>query len=316
MSRKKRSAPRFGVYRPTAEDTFLFRGDERPEAEGGVRLVSWNVHFGAGSTLDDARRFDRRTVTHNLNRMAELLRGEAPDIVALQEVDRDSMRSGHVDQLEHLRDATGLRHASFATTWDAAWVPYPVTAPPRQQYGRMWSGQAVLSRFPVIEQRRHALPQPSRFGRVYNRFYLHRCVQEVVLDLGRGRRLTVFNVHLEAFDKTNRRQQARSVAALLNGVRGPGILLGDLNTISPESERFVGFPDEPETDFQGDDTLQTLTSTGWSRAGGQDFTFPANAPNRRLDHMLVSPDLEIIEAEVLAHDQPASDHLPLGLAVR
>ena len=238
------------------------------------------------------------------------------DIVALQEVDRDSQRSGHLDQLEFLRHATGLTHASFATTWDASWVPYPVTAPPKQQYGRMWSGQAVLSRFPVLDQRRHALAQPSRFGRVYNRFYLHRCVQEVVLDLGRGRRLTVFNVHLEAFDKANRRQQAKAVAALLKNLRGPGVIVGDFNTLPPDAETFTGFEDEPETDFTGDDTLATLEGVGWARVGGGAHTFPAHKPNRRLDHVLVSPDVEVVEIDVVPDPGPSSDHLPLGLTLR
>ncbi|HJN75260.1 MAG TPA: endonuclease/exonuclease/phosphatase family protein [Myxococcota bacterium] len=304
------------MYRPSAEDAFLFRGHDRPEAVGGLRLVSWNIHWGAGPELEDSRRFDRQTVSTNLQRMAEVLRREEADIVALQEVDRDSMRSAHIDQLEILRDSTGLRHASFATTWDAAWVPHPVAAPPRQQFGRMWSGQAVLSRFPVVEQRRHALAQPSRFGRVYNRFYLHRCVQEVVLDLGRGRRLTILNVHLEAFDQANRRQQARTLAALMGRVRGPGVVMGDLNTVPPESGRFTGFDDEPDTDFQGDDTLQTLEDCGWTRVGGVEDTFPAGAPNRRLDHLLVNAEVEVVEVDVVADPGPSSDHLPLGLTIR
>ena len=315
MPRKKRSAPRFGVYRPTAEDTFLFRGRERPEAPERVRIASWNIHFGAGPTLDDARRFGREDVQRNLARIGEVLHRSGADIVALQEVDRDSMRSAHIDQLEYLRDQTGLRHASFATTWDAAWVPYPVTAPPQQQYGRMWSGQAVLSRYPVLEQRRHALAQPARNGRVYNRFYLHRCVQEVVLDLGRGRTLTVFNVHLEAFDMANRRTQARALAALLLACPGPGVCIGDFNTLRADAAVKSGFVDEPETDFQGDDTLDVLTATGWRLVGDGAFTFPADAPNRRLDHLLASPDLEIDAHGLLDDPHPSSDHLPLSLTL-
>ncbi|MCP4810468.1 MAG: hypothetical protein GY913_08590 [Proteobacteria bacterium] len=310
MSRKKRSAPRFGVYRPTADDTFVFRGRDRPEAHERLRVASWNIHFGAGPTLDDARRFPREDVQRNLVRIGDVLHQSGADIVALQEVDRDSMRSGHIDQLEFLRDHTGLRHASFATTWDAAWVPYPVTAPPQQQYGRMWSGQAVLSRYPVLEQRRHALVQPARNGRVYNRFYLHRCVQEVVLDLGLGRTLSVFNVHLEAFDMANRRTQARALAALLQSCRGPGVCVGDFNTLRSDAPHFTGFEDEPETDFQGDDTLEVCMSGGWELAGDGAFTFPAERPNRRLDHLLVH-GVQVEGAGLLDDPHPSSDHLPL-----
>ncbi len=313
--RQKRSAPRFGVYRPTEVDAFHLAGSDRPAPSSGLRLASWNIHFGAGSTLDDARRFDAPHVTSQLERIAEAVNAADVDVLCLQEVDRDSQRSGHIDQLEWLREHTGLRHASFATTWDAAWVPYPVTAPPKQQYGRMWSGQAVLSRYPISQQRRHALTQPERFGWVYNRFYLHRCIQEVRLDVGE-RELTVFNVHLEAFDMGNRRGQARALAKLLRQTRGAGICLGDLNTTPPEAALRHAFKDEPETDFRGDDTLPVLRSTGWTEVGDGGFTFPAEEPNRRLDHVLCSPELGLTVELLPEPGSPASDHLGLLCQLR
>lgn len=312
MPRRKRSAPRFGVYRPTQQDAFLFQGTPAADAGRGIKVASWNIHFGAGSTLHDARRFDKEHVEEQLRRIGDTLRQARVDIVALQEVDRDSQRSGHLDQLEFLRHATGLTHASFATTWDAAWVPHPVTAPPKQQYGRMWSGQAVLSRFPIIEQKRHGLAQPSRNGRLYNRFYIHRCIQELVLDLGKGRRLAILNAHLEAFDMPNRRGHARAMARLMRRLSDPGLALGDLNTVAPEAALRFGFEDEPETDFRGDDTLPALRETGWSQIGGEQLTFPAERPNRRLDYIFASPTLKVEGGEVLSETgPPASDHLPL-----
>ncbi len=275
-------------------------------------MATWNIHFGAGSTLEDDRRFDRAHVEEQLRRIGDTLREQKVDVVALQEVDRDSQRSGHIDQLEILRHGTGMTHASFATTWDAAWVPYPVTAPPRQQYGRMWSGQAVLSRFPVLEQQRHGLAQPASQGRIYNRFYIHRCIQEVVLDLGKGRCLSILNAHLEAFDMANRRGHARALARLMRRVRHPGIALGDLNTVAPEAELRHGFEDEPETDFRGDDTLPTVRETGWKQVGSEAVTFPAKRPNRRLDYIFASPDLKAEGGETLTETtEPASDHLGL-----
>ena len=312
VARRKRSAPRFGVYRPTQQDAFLFEGTESADAGERVRIATWNIHFGAGSTLDDARRFPKTTVEAHLSAIGDVLRREKVDIVALQEVDRDSQRSGHIDQLEVLRHATGLTHASFATTWDAAWVPYPVTAPPRQQYGRMWSGQAVLSRFPIVEQRRHGLAQPARNGRFYNRFYLHRCIQQVVLELGRQRQLTLLNVHLEAFDMANRRSQARGLARLMRRVPQPAITLGDLNTVPVEATHRSVFDDEPETDFHGDDTLPTLLEAGWRTVGDDSFTFPAANPSRRLDHILGGPGVRLDGGGLMSEGgPPSSDHLPL-----
>lgn len=304
---RKRTAPRFGVYRPTASDAFAMKGRGSPSLGGPLRFASWNIHWGAGPTLQDGRRFSRREVTRHLEQIVALLQEREVDLLALQEVDRDCLRSAEIDQLTWLRERTGLEHASFATTWDAAWVPHPITAAPSQQYGRMWAGQAVLSRFPIRSQRRHALPQPARNGRLYNRFYLHRCVQELALDLGDGRTLRVFNVHLEAFDKANRRAQARILARLLRQCQGQGLCLGDFNALPPGAEQLSGFPDE-STDFHGDDSMTLLAQTGW-RAVGQGHTFPASAPTRRLDHALLSPGLK--GTLVAPVPSLASDHLPL-----
>ena len=305
---RKRTAPRFGVYRPTAGDAFALKGQESPSLRGSLRFASWNIHWGAGPELKDARRFSRREVSKHLEQIVALVQEKEVDVLALQEVDRDCLRSAEIDQLNWLREKTGLEHASFATTWDAAWVPHAITAPPSQQYGRMWAGQAVLSRFPIRSQRRHALPQPARNGRLFNRFYLHRCVQELVLDLGGERSIRVYNVHLEAFDNANRRAQARILSRLLRQCTEVGICLGDFNALPERAEQLSGFVDEPETDFHGDDTMASLSQTGW-RSIGDGHTFPASAPSRRLDHVLLSPGLK----GTLDAPSPslASDHLPL-----
>ena len=70
----------------------------------------------------------------------------------------------------------------------------------RRQIGQVYSGQAVLSRFRLRQPTRHALPQPTNNGRLYNLFYLHRAVQGVFAELGGGVELHILNAHLEAFD--------------------------------------------------------------------------------------------------------------------
>ena len=78
----------------------------RPDATGRhepapaavvLRVLSYNIHHGEG--LDG--RID-------LSRQAEIMKREEPDLVALQEVDRGTVRSGSVDQLAELARLTGL----------------------------------------------------------------------------------------------------------------------------------------------------------------------------------------------------------------
>lgn len=296
--------------RPGEADALIFAGEQAPIAEDPVKVVSWNMHFGAGATLDDARRFSRDEVVENIKGIAAFILSQGAQVVALQEVDRDAMRSGRVDQLELLRELTGLRHAAYATTWDAAWVPYPLDAAPERQYGRVWSGQAVLSRFPIVRHQRYALPQPLSYSRLHNFFYLHRCFHEVVLSTGRGP-LTLINAHLEAFDQPNRRLHARLLAAHMAQRQGPALALGDFNALPPESPRRHAFHDEPHADHRGDDSVEVLRATGWRQLGGDDPTFPLGATNRRLDYIFASPKLSARGGRPVDPGGPLSDHMPL-----
>lgn len=289
-------------------------GPEAPTAEGPLRILCWNIHFGAGAALNDARRFPPEEVLANLVAVAAVAREQAADVLVLQEVDRVADRSARVDQLQRLRELTGLEHAAFAMTWDSAWVPYPVLTRPSAQYGRVLSGQAVLSRFPIAEHQRLALPQPPRYGRVHNHFYLHRCAQQVTLDLG-GRTLGLLNVHLEAFDMANRRLHARRIAETLRQTSGAALCLGDFNAIPPEAPQQHSFADEPSADHRGDDSLEVLRAVGWQELGDGGPTFPAWGPDRRLDHVWASPGLRARGGEVLRPEPPPSDHLPLVLTV-
>ena len=71
-----------------------------------MRILTYNIRAGRGMDFSPA-----------LERQAAVIRALAPDIVALQEVDRATRRSGGIDQVAVLAGATGL-HASFARSID------------------------------------------------------------------------------------------------------------------------------------------------------------------------------------------------------
>ncbi|MBQ3811514.1 MAG: endonuclease/exonuclease/phosphatase family protein [Kiritimatiellae bacterium] len=70
------------------------------------RILSYNVRAGRG--LDGSPALDRQ---------AAVIRALAPDVVALQEVDRCTQRSGGIDQAAALAESTGM-HAVFARAID------------------------------------------------------------------------------------------------------------------------------------------------------------------------------------------------------
>jgi len=77
------------------------------EAGDSLTVVTWNIHYGGGPTLEVGRGQSRADVTRWLDDIAHNLRTWDADIVALQEVDRGAIRSFDMDQLTWLQRAAG-----------------------------------------------------------------------------------------------------------------------------------------------------------------------------------------------------------------
>jgi endonuclease/exonuclease/phosphatase family metal-dependent hydrolase len=284
-----------------------------------LKVLSWNIHYGHGSELDHFARHDAAEVRGTLGAIAAELRAANADIVLLQEVDRDADRSHREDQLARLAEQAGYPYSAFIYTWRARYIPFPGINPDRW-LRRVHSGQGVLSRFPITSNHRIRLPQPAEQPFWYNLFYLHRSVQLTEVTPPGQPPIQLFNIHLEAFSVSNREEQAELLLKLI-GERGRSdgrvVVAGDFNSVPAEAERRKVFPDEPETDFtadstialirQGFDATDVLAQLTDEPAG---FTFPSDAPNRRLDHAFIGRGWPAPTATV----RPApgvSDHLPV-----
>mgnify|MGYP001965979976 CR=1 FL=1 len=294
--------------------------DKLPTIGDEITVVSWNIHYGGGPTLEVGRGQSRSEVVQYLDAIAAHIREWDADIVALQEVDRGAIRTYDIDQLMWLAEATGLKHAAWTPTWDANWVPHPGLHP-SEQIGRVYSGQAILSRFPITSAQHIRLPQPTSTGKLYNLFYLHRHLTDSSIALGADRTLRLVNAHLEAFDSENRREHAERTITHVGTATKHTILLGDMNCTPPEAAVRKAFPDEPDTDMSTDDTIDQLRRIpGLSEVVPQRvykadekswFTFPAHNPNRRLDYLFHGTGLTLVRAEVPQMREPPSDHLPV-----
>ncbi len=164
-----------------------------------LRVMTYNIHHGEGT--------DGRI---DLERIAKVIRDAKPDLVALQEVDKNVKRSGEVDQTSELGRLTKM-HGRFGKQ-----IPYE-----GGDYG-----QAVLSRFPITELTVHWLPgEPERQRRI---------AASGVVDLG-TRKVVFSSTHLHHNNVTFREQQATALNDLFRDSEHPVILAGDLNAY-PESQ--------------------------------------------------------------------------------
>lgn len=154
-----------------------------------LKVFSYNIRHGQG--------MDGKI---NLERLAKIIKRENPDLVALQEVDKNCKRSGNVDQAAELGRLLKMEHA----------------------FGKFMSyqggeyGMAVLSRFPIAKIVRHQLPEGAE----------PRCALEVKVTPKRWcKPLSFIGIHL---DWTKGDFRPKQVAKLVD-LKGAVILAGDFN---------------------------------------------------------------------------------------
>ncbi len=237
-------------------------GYASPDQVTELRVMTYNLHQG----FDTSGRLD-------LEALARVIEAERPDVVALQEVSRGWLVDSASDMLAWLSLRLDL--------------PY-VTGPTAD---RQW-GNAVLSRYPVVDARNRSLP-PSDLP-------LRRGYLDVRIDTGNGQ-LRVLATHLHHVDGEEN-VRLRQVEALLEAwADSPRtVILGDLNA-TPEST-----------------PMARLLAAGLVDAGSSDgisrFTSPADDPRRTIDYVLLTPDL--VPVDISVPPTTASDHLPVAVTVR
>ena len=158
-----------------------------------LRVLCYNIHHGRG--------VDGRV---DLERLAKVINDCQPDLVALQEVDHRTQRTGGVDQTAVLGKLTGM-HAQFARQIDFEGGQY---------------GQALLSRWPLADLVIHWLPgEPERERRM-----VATCSVQLP-----GKQLLFGTTHLHHNNADFRLRQARAITDSFVDLPATIILAGDLN---------------------------------------------------------------------------------------
>jgi len=284
-------------------------------------VLCWNIAWGYGWGSEGTGKARPRThFDRGLQHIAQTIRSTRANVAVLQEVDFDATRSHHIDQARRIAELAGLRYVAYAHCWRARWIPFPGWRP-ADHFGRMRGGAAVLSAMPLTDNIVDTFEKPRSNPSWYNLFYPFRYLQTVDLVLG-SRRLRLYNVHLEAFHMPTREAQAARLVELVSRHRGPCILGGDFNSVPADAPLRAGYPDEPGTSHESDRTLGYIASVPGlvdpleRVTAERTFTFPAHAPNRRLDYLRIPATAEVREARVVHEAGDVSDHLPLLVRFR
>jgi len=265
-----------------------------------ISIMSYNIGYLSGMTNNLAIEKPRSFYDQNLETVLDQLKKLSPDIIAFQEIDYASKRSYEVNQQNEI-EKLGYRFVAQAVNWDKKYLPFPYF-PVSMQFGKMLSGQSVLSKYKILDQERIELQRNETNPFYYDAFYIDRLAQVVSINVP-GKTIVLINVHLEAYHQETRIEQTKKIIEIYNRYNKthPTILLGDFNSDIHYDNASIYF-------------LLNLPKTGNACFDKDQLknTFNSEDPTERLDYIFYNTDfIELIDGKVLTNFKQASDHLPL-----
>lgn len=286
-----------------------------PENPSVLKIVTFNLGFlyGEGSEGVNYETRSKEFFLKKLEDVSSEIKSWGADVICLQEIDFDSARSQFINQAEYIAQKAGYPYVAEAVSWNANYIPFPYW-PIKNNFGRMHSGGAILSKYPLTDHEVILLGKPESQPWWYNLFYLHRYFQKVTINAGE-KKFKLINLHLEAFDKLNREGQIKELSEKIKS-EAIDFVAGDFNMLPASASKRSKFYNDDN--YENDRSYELMMKSGLAEVIPDEiyakdeafyFTFPAWAPDRRLDYIFYKPGLKMMRAEVLP--SALSDHLPL-----
>jgi endonuclease/exonuclease/phosphatase family metal-dependent hydrolase len=198
------------------DDVFL-------ENEQMIAVSTYNIQFGKGQ--------DKLV---NLERTIKTLQSLDANIISLQEVERNSLRSNFSDQVKIIANELDMN----------------VYFSPSLTYPGLYYGNAVLTRFPIKEAKTIH----------FNHKLENRAALIVEVQVSDDQSIHVINTHL-GLDRDERSSAIDKINQKLTKLDGPIILTGDLNSV-PSQQEYRKWDDKVTKSNKGI-PIQTYNSRNW-----------------------------------------------------
>jgi len=276
-----------------------------PKNDSVFSIVTYNIGYLSGMTNNLPVAKPKELFDKNLEKVLLETAKVNPDIIAFQEIDFNASRSYYVNQQNSIA-TLGYNYIAKTVNWDETYIPFPYW-PPSMHFGKVVSGQSVLSKYTLKDHKRIVLERVADNPFYRDALYLDRLAQVVTVVLNE-KEVVLINVHLEAFDKNTREKQVAVVLELFQkyAVTNPTILLGDFNSDPADKNAAI------EKIFE----LPNVGNAAFSR-GKYELTFNSKNPFERLDYIFYTENsIEYISGKVLKQFGEASDHLPVEMNFR
>lgn len=295
-----------------------------------LKIMTFNIGYaGLGKDEDfvmdggkKGRSDSKAVVEGYFEGIKNLIETHQSDIYLFQEVDYDSRRSYHVNQVNELYEMMSEYDHVFSYNYKAKFVPFPFSV--KDHFGRVNSGLQTLSKYHIELSFRHQLP--GAFSWPIRTVNLKRAIQPNYIKIeGTDKYLVVINIHLSAYDDGSMRlKEMAYLKAFIEKEYQQGnyvIIGGDFNqTFYEAKDTFTHQAGTWKPVVMDENTLSKdfifavdpITPTCRSLHApfmGSDF------PCYIIDGFVVSKNITITNIETINHGFLYSDHNPVILEV-
>lgn len=329
---------RFTTFHPAdVQQEAIFGAENAPLMQPGdtIKVMSFNVQYMASKNYvfwydmpDESGPDNKPSKTHvleTIEAVARVIRAEAPDVILLQEMHEDAVRTYHIDQLAALLALLPAEYRchSSAFYWKADFVPHP------KILGSVGMKLSTISRYKLDQSTRYQLPLFPK-DIISAQFYLKRAILETRFPLTDGSNFYALNTHLDAFahGQDLMQKQVEMVDDVVSKLESAGhtwVIGGDFNILPPDQDpatmpKYLRAYHRPKTELSllYDKYPAVPAKSDYQGAEYSKWhTHLANhprvtEPDKIIDYFFYSPGLPLHDSYVRQHDtQDISDHLPI-----
>lgn len=239
------------------------------QSADSLRIITYNIHHANPPS---------KPGVIDVDAIINVFKKYPADVIALQEVDVNTKRSGNMNEAKMIADGLGM-HFFFAKAID---------------YDGGYYGVALLSRFPMKDTQAILLPMDSTVKGE------QRVLATASITISSKKRIVIGCTHLDhQKDSKSRQLQIAAIKKFSKKIAHPFFIAGDFNA-ETESDIITQLSE----DFQR--TCDTCP-----------FTFPAIFPIRTIDFIAFrkSKKIKVISHAVIPESY-ASDHLPVRAVIQ
>ncbi|WP_333589020.1 endonuclease/exonuclease/phosphatase family protein [Lactobacillus acetotolerans] len=147
--------------------------------------------------------FSKQAVLDSTHGVMNTMDKENPDFMFFQEIDTNSTRSKHVNQVQMLENHFPNYGHVFANNFHSAFLAWP----PFDPHGSVQSGLLSLSRYHINHAVRRKYPVTKALISKFTD--LDRCFAMMILPVKNGKKLILINSHMSAYDKGGKMRKAQ-----------------------------------------------------------------------------------------------------------